>query len=92
MDGRHHVATRREIIFIEVPTAGSPENARPVRPRQYRRNQLEPWRPALDIPRRLSKAERQARFLDAIRRQDEIVREHMQPDAALLRQRYGCAA
>jgi hypothetical protein len=34
---RRHVATRREIVFIEVPVAGSPKNARTVQPAPYKR-------------------------------------------------------
>lgn len=86
---RRHVATRREIVFIEVPVAGSPQEGRRLRPGPYKRNQLEPWKPATRPP---SKAERIARWLDQCRRQQEAVREMLTPNAALLKAWWSGAA
>jgi hypothetical protein len=69
---RHHKA---QIIFIPVE-AGSPKEAHRQRPAPYQRNVLEPWKPRTRPP---SKAERLARFIDAMRRQDQMVREMMRP-------------
>ena len=80
-DARHHTA-HREIIFIEVPVAGSPKEGRRLRPGPYKRNSFEPWRPATRPP---NKAERLKRFLDDMRRNDEIARECMRPDVVGLR-------
>ena len=76
MDGRHHHA-RRDLVLVAVPVsfdAGSPKEAHRQRPPRYPRNSREPWRPRTKPP---SKAERLARFLDAINRQDQTVRDHM---------------
>jgi hypothetical protein len=88
MDGRHHRVSR-EIIFVEVPVGGSPKEAHRHRPGPYKRDQLGHWRPATRPP---NKAEKLARFLDSIRRQDEIVREFKRPDLALLKARWSIAA
>ena len=85
MDDRRHHRVSREIIIVEVPAAGSPKTLREVKPGSYRRNQLEPWRPARAIPSRPRKAERLARFLDAIAEQDRVAREFMKPDAVPMR-------
>jgi hypothetical protein len=77
-EARHHHA-HREIIIVPVPCGGSPETIRQTKPGRYPRNQREPWN---GPPRRISKAESLARFLDNIRRQDQVVREMMRPDAA----------
>ena len=58
---RRHVATRREIVFIEVPVAGSPKTLREVKPGRYPSNPREPWRPATRPPK-LSKAEQAERI------------------------------
>lgn len=76
---RHHVATRREIVFIEVPVAGSPKNARDVKPGRYPHQPREHW---TGPPRRNSKADALRRLIENMRRQDEIAREFMRPDAA----------
>ena len=78
---RRHVATRREIVFIEVPVAG-PDYGRRGKPPAYKRNQLEPWQPRTRPP---NKGERVARWLDQCRRQQEAVREMLTPDARLLK-------
>jgi hypothetical protein len=75
---RRHVATRREIVFIEVPVAG-PAFGRQPKPARYPSQQRQPWRPATRPP---SKAERLVRWLDQCRRQEEAVREMLRPDAA----------
>ena len=74
---RHHVATRREIVFIEVPVAGSPESIRQSKPPAYKRDQLSHWRPQQDIPARLNKAEALRKFLERVSRQNEEVRAFM---------------
>lgn len=88
MDSRHHHASRPVVILIE---AGSPKLIRQTKPRPYKRNSREPWRPQRDIPRP-GKAEKLARFLDAMRRQDEIARSMMRPRADLLKAQWGMAA
>jgi hypothetical protein len=77
---RHHVATRREIIFVEVPVAG-PAFGRQPKPARYPHQRREAWKPATRPP---NKAERLVRWLDQCRRQEEIIREFMKPDARLL--------
>jgi hypothetical protein len=64
----HHV--QREIIFVEVPAAGSPEPHRHVKPGRHprhHRDQPQPWRPARAIPTHPDKAAAQ-RLLDEVRR------------------------
>jgi hypothetical protein len=75
---RAHAGGPPSIIFVEVPAAGSPKNARTVHPPAYKRNQLEPWRPQQAIPHRVTKAQRAARFVDAIVRQEAEVRAFME--------------
>ena len=77
---RHHRAhaggpADTRIVFIEVPVAGSPKVARTAKPGQYPSNQRQPWRPATRPP---SKAERTARFLNSVARQDADIRRFMQ--------------
>lgn len=81
---RHHHASRDGpvVVLVPIPVGGSPKEANRQRPAPYQRNPREHWRPATRPP---SKAERLARFLDTMRRQDEIVREFIKPDAALLK-------
>jgi hypothetical protein len=86
---RHHRASR-EIIIVPVPyEIGSPKHGREVKPRNYPHQRREAWRPATRPP---SKAERIARWLDGVRRQEEAVREMLKPDLALLKARWGMAA
>ena len=73
---RHHVATRPVVVFVPVPCGGSPAPLDRSKPAKYPFQHREAWRPA-DKPPRLSKAEATKRLFDAIRRQDEIVREFM---------------
>jgi hypothetical protein len=88
-DARHHHASR-EIIFVpvpvlvEVPEAGSPKNVRAIKPDPHPPDRLPPWRPAQRLPR-LNKAERLAKWLDAMRRQDAELKAYMRPDPAALR-------
>ena len=70
---RHHRVSR-EIIFVEVPTAGSPKSVRTVKPGRYPVDKHQPWKPATRPP---SKAEKLVRFLDRINRQDSEVRAYM---------------
>jgi hypothetical protein len=73
---RHHVATRREIVFIEVPVAG-PDFGRQVKPRYGKQDRPQPWRPQRDIPAKPNKAEALRRFLERVNRQNEEVRAFM---------------
>lgn len=73
---RHHVATRREIVFIEVPVAG-PDYGRRGKPPAYRHDQHQPWKPQRDIPAKPNKAEALRRFLERVNRQNEEVRAFM---------------
>jgi hypothetical protein len=77
---RRHVATRREIVFIEVPVAG-PAFGRQPKPPRYPSNSREPWRPATRPPK-LSKAERLVRFLEDMHKRTEDARSMLRPDAA----------
>jgi hypothetical protein len=71
---RHHVATRREIVFIEVPVAGPAFGRQPKPPRYPRQVQTQPWRPATRPP---NKAEALRRFLERVNRQNEEARAFM---------------
>jgi hypothetical protein len=79
-DARHHRAGRDrvQVIFVEVPAAGSPKQKylRPP-PDRYPVNQRQPWQPQQDIPRRLSKAEKLRNLVDGIARNDAAARDHM---------------
>ena len=71
---RHHRASR-EIIVVPVPyEIGSPKHGREVKPPAYRHDQHQPWRPATRPP---NKAEKFARFLDRIRKQEQDIRAFM---------------
>jgi hypothetical protein len=90
-DARHHHATAPTVVLIPYPVpvetpapeAGSPKIGRIAKPSPFKRNVLEPWRPATKPPR--NKAERLVRFLDGWAKQDAAIREYMKPNAALLR-------
>jgi hypothetical protein len=87
MDARHHHAHAPGAVIILVPEAGSPKSARTVKPRYPSQTPREHWD---GPPRRINKAEKLARLIDALRRQDQMVREMMRPDCPLsapLRQR-----
>ena len=75
---RHHRASRDvQVIFVEVPAAGSPKPVDVRRPPAYPVNQRSHWRPATRPPSRLSKAEALKRLLDTINRQEQAVRAFM---------------
>jgi hypothetical protein len=83
-DYRHH---RAHIVLVpypvpvevEAPEAGSPKIGRIMKPRYPSRpDRPEHWRPAQQPPRRLTKAERLVRFVDAIARQDAEIKAYMQ--------------
>jgi hypothetical protein len=78
-DRRHHVATRREIIFVEVPVAGTVKETHRAKPPAYRHSQHQPWRPAHDIPvtRPPTKAQRLGEFMRRVQQQTEDAREVM---------------
>jgi hypothetical protein len=57
-DRRHHVAIRREIIFVPVPVAGTVKETHRTKPPAYRHGQHQPWRPATRPP---TKAQRVVR-------------------------------
>ena len=85
MEGHHHHAQRDvQIVFVEVPSAGSNKTLREVKPLPFQRNHPSHWRPATRPPNR--KAEGFRRMLDSFERQDRVVREFMQPNGALLKQ------
>jgi hypothetical protein len=65
-----------QVIFVEVPTGGSPETLRTVKPGKYPLQRREAWRPATRPP---SKAAASVRLLDSFMRQDQIVREMLRP-------------
>ena len=74
--------SRADHLLVPVPVAGTVKETHRTKPPAYRHSQREPWRPATRPP---NKAERVARWLDQCRRQEEIIREFMKPDAAGLR-------
>jgi hypothetical protein len=76
MDGRHHRVSR-EIIFVPVPVAGSPQPLKWAKPPAYPSSRRAPWRPQQTIP---SKASASKRLLDAIVR-NEQAREMLTPQA-----------
>ena len=76
-DRRHHVATRREIIFVEVPVAGTVRETHRAKPPAYRHDQRQPWKPQRDIPAKPNKAEALRRFLERVNRQNEEIRAFM---------------
>ena len=49
MDGRHH-RVNREIIFVPVPVAGSPEPLRQAKPPAYKSTRRAPWQPQTRPP------------------------------------------
>lgn len=64
------------VIFIEVPSAGSNEPVRSVKPRYAQQKTCDPWRPQRSIP---SKADASKRLLENFMRQDQIIRDHFKP-------------
>lgn len=89
---RHHRASRDvQVVLVPIPVAGTIRETHRVKPGRYPHDQRQPWRPATRPPRP-NKAQRVARWLDQCRRQEEIVREFMKPDARLLKAWLGGAA
>ena len=83
---RHHRAhAPGPAIILVVPEAGSPKNAREVKPRPYPHQEREHWRPQRAIPAKRSKVEALRRFLEDQNRRDEIVRSMMSSTPALLK-------
>ena len=82
-DRRHHVATRREIIFVPIPVAGTVRETHRAKPPEY------PARASINLgdQRPDRQARRNGSFAGSIkcRRQEEAVREFMKPDANLLK-------
>lgn len=81
-DRRHHRVSRDpevRVVLVPYPVfeSGSPKQKFMPPPGEYKRDQRQPWRPAQDIPRRLSKAEKAARFVDALQRSDQAARDFM---------------
>ena len=68
-DYRHH-----HIVLVPVPVGGV-DFGRQAKPPAYKRNQPTHWRPAQHPP---SKAERAARFLDSVARQEQEVRRFLE--------------
>ena len=76
-DARHHRAGRDrvQVIFVEVPAAGSPKQKHPrPPPGRYPTNQPEHWRPRTRPP---TKSETSVQFLDNIRENDQAAHDHM---------------
>ena len=86
-DARHHHAV--QVIFVGMPSAGSPVPFRKTRPGPYPKQAHQPWKPRTKPP---CKAERLARFLDSIRRNDEAAPQMFKPDLAHLKVQWGRAA
>jgi hypothetical protein len=76
---RRHRARRDAPVILLI---GSPETIRQTKPPRYPRDERRPWRPQRDIP---NKAEKLARFLDAMRQNDATARSILRPDAAALK-------
>ena len=79
MDARHHRVSRDpdvRVVLVPYPVyeGGSPKQKYMPPPGRYPRDHREPWRPAQRPP---SKAERVARFLDSMTRNDQAARDHM---------------
>jgi hypothetical protein len=84
---RHHRASRDGpvVVLVPIPVGGSPESIRQTKPRYPRQDRPPPWRPQRAIPTKRGKAAALQRLIDYFQRQDEIVREFMRPDAAMLK-------
>ena len=78
MDGRHHKVSRDpDVRIVNVPypvPVGGPQHIQRPPPGAYPRNGKEAWRPAQRPP---SKAEKLARFVDSMSRNDAAARDHM---------------
>lgn len=72
---RHHANRDVQVVFVEIPAAGSQKIAREVKPSKYPRDQRPPWRPQHDIPPR--RQPKIVRFIDAINKQDQDIRAFM---------------
>ena len=72
---RHHVA-HPAVIFVEVPSAGSPKPVDARRPPRYPQQQRQPWRPATRPP---SKADATVRLLRDIAANEMAVRQMLRP-------------
>lgn len=92
MDARHHRASRDvQVVLVPYPVAGSPKSCRTVKPARFPGGQREHWRPATRPPLN-RKAKGLKQLIDSFQRQDQIVREFMQPDLALLKAIYNNGA
>ena len=81
-EDRHRHANRDIIIVpVPVPVAGA-DWRKQIKPPNYPQQQRQHWNPRTTPP---SKAVASKRLLDAIVRQDQIVREFMRPDAAMIK-------
>jgi hypothetical protein len=74
---RHHRASPPAVIVVFE--AGSPKEGHRTKPGRYPHQPREHW---TGPPRRNSKADALRRLIENMRRQDEIVREHMTPNGA----------
>ena len=78
---RHHAHPPDPVVvLVPVPVAG-PDFQRQGKPRRYPSSHREAWRPATGIPAKRGKVEAFKRMLDYFKRQDEVVREMLRPDA-----------
>jgi ribosomal protein L32E len=82
---RHHRASR-EIVFVAVPVAGSPEPLRRQPPPAYPRQEREAWRPARSIPVKQRKAQRLIEIMRDLGQREAEARRMLQPNAALMRE------
>jgi hypothetical protein len=71
-DYRHHVA--RPAVILVLLEAGSPKNARAIKPRYPQQTQRQPWKPASRPP---SKAESLRKLLERMNRQNGEIRAFM---------------
>ena len=80
---RHHHAANPAVILIPVPVGGSPKNARDVKPRYPKQQQLEHW---TGPPKRRGKAEVLHEFMRrVVERKKAEVGRMLRPNASLLR-------
>jgi broad specificity phosphatase PhoE len=81
-DARHHHASR-EIVFVTIPEAGSPKDARRLPPPAYKRTQHERWKPQRFIPAKQRQAERIVEIMRDLDERAEAARQMLRPDAAM---------
>jgi hypothetical protein len=80
---RHHRASR-EIVFVTIPEAASPKDARRSPPPAYPSTQREHWKPARSIPVKQRQAGRLVEIMRDLDRREAHARSMLKPNPALL--------